>query len=133
LLIPTTPFIICHPHIRMSSSSHSKYVCYILWDKKAIHNSHSEIWHVHITMRTLFNLAPTQFNVNHTSSRYFRQFQNLLIMHQIEISRCKILISIGSQNFASLKEHVRPCVVLVIIDNFYGLMIALTYICRTCS
>jgi hypothetical protein len=28
--------------------------------------------------------------------------------------------------------HLPPCVVLVINDNPYGLMIALSYICRTC-
>ena len=32
----------------------------------------------------------------------------------------------------SLKEHVPPCVVLVINDNPYGLMFALSYICRSC-
>jgi hypothetical protein len=31
-----------------------------------------------------------------------------------------------------LKEHVLPCVVLVINDNPYGLMFASSYICRTC-
>jgi hypothetical protein len=31
-----------------------------------------------------------------------------------------------------LKGHVPPCVVLVINDNPYGLMFALSYICRTC-
>jgi hypothetical protein len=31
-----------------------------------------------------------------------------------------------------VKEHVPPCVVLVINDNPYGLMFALSYICRTC-
>jgi hypothetical protein len=31
-----------------------------------------------------------------------------------------------------MKEHVPPCVVLVIYDNPYGLMIALSYICMTC-
>jgi hypothetical protein len=31
-----------------------------------------------------------------------------------------------------LKEHVPPCVVLVINDNPYGLIFALSYICRTC-
>jgi hypothetical protein len=36
--------------------------------------------------------------------------------------------SSGSQ----LKEHVPPCVVLVINDNPYGLMFELGYICRTC-
>jgi hypothetical protein len=32
----------------------------------------------------------------------------------------------------SLKEHVPPCVVLVINDNPYGLTFALSYIYRTC-
>jgi hypothetical protein len=31
-----------------------------------------------------------------------------------------------------MKGHVPPCVVLVINDNPYGLMFALSYICRTC-
>jgi hypothetical protein len=31
-----------------------------------------------------------------------------------------------------VKEHVPPCVVLVINDNSYGLMFALSYIFRTC-
>jgi hypothetical protein len=31
-----------------------------------------------------------------------------------------------------LKEHVPPCVVLVINDNLYELMFELSYICRTC-
>jgi hypothetical protein len=31
-----------------------------------------------------------------------------------------------------LKEHMPPCVVLVINDNPYGLMFALSYIYRTC-
>jgi hypothetical protein len=32
-----------------------------------------------------------------------------------------------------LKEHMEsPCVVLVINENPYGLMVALSYICRTC-
>jgi hypothetical protein len=31
-----------------------------------------------------------------------------------------------------VKGHVPPCVVLVINDNPYGLMFALSYICRTC-
>jgi hypothetical protein len=30
-----------------------------------------------------------------------------------------------------LKVHVPPCVVLVINDNPYGLIFALSYICRT--
>jgi hypothetical protein len=32
-----------------------------------------------------------------------------------------------------VKGHVPPCVVLVINDNPYRLMFALSYICRTCS
>jgi hypothetical protein len=36
------------------------------------------------------------------------------------------------QAIAELKEHVLPYVVLVINDNPYGLMFALSYICRTC-
>jgi hypothetical protein len=31
-----------------------------------------------------------------------------------------------------MKEHVPPCVVLVINANLYGLMFALSYICSTC-
>ena len=31
-----------------------------------------------------------------------------------------------------LKEHGSPCVVLVINDNPYGLMVALSYTCRVC-
>jgi hypothetical protein len=31
-----------------------------------------------------------------------------------------------------VKEHGAPCVVLVINNNLYGLMFALSYICRTC-
>jgi hypothetical protein len=31
-----------------------------------------------------------------------------------------------------LKEHLPPCVVLVINDNPYGLMFASSYICRPC-
>jgi hypothetical protein len=30
-----------------------------------------------------------------------------------------------------VKVHVPPCVILVINDNPYGLMFALSYICRT--
>jgi hypothetical protein len=41
----------------------------------------------------LFNLAPSQYNVNSRSSQYFGQFQNPLIIHQIEISSFEILIS----------------------------------------
>jgi hypothetical protein len=33
---------------------------------------------------------------------------------------------------SSVKEHVSPCVVLVINDNLYGLMFASSFICRTC-
>jgi hypothetical protein len=33
---------------------------------------------------------------------------------------------------SALKEHVLPCVVLVINDNPYELMFALSYICRNC-
>ena len=31
-----------------------------------------------------------------------------------------------------MKGHGAPCVVLVINDNFYGLMVALSYPCRAC-
>jgi hypothetical protein len=36
------------------------------------------------------------------------------------------------KSIKSLKGHVPPCVVLVINDNPYGLMFALSHICRTC-
>jgi hypothetical protein len=33
-----------------------------------------------------------------------------------------------------VKEHMEPpCVVLIINDNPYGLMVALSYVCRTCA
>jgi hypothetical protein len=34
--------------------------------------------------------------------------------------------------FTRWKSMEPPCVVLVINDNLYGLMFALSYICRTC-
>jgi hypothetical protein len=40
--------------------------------------------------------------------------------------------SASSSLAMALKEHVPPCVILVINDNPYGLMFALSYICRTC-
>jgi hypothetical protein len=54
----------------------------------------------YINDEKLFNLDPTQFNVNYRSYRYFGQFQNLLITYQIEISNCEILICKKVQHFA---------------------------------
>jgi hypothetical protein len=41
-LIPTCPFIICHLHIRMSSSSHSK-ICLSYISLESFHSAHSKI------------------------------------------------------------------------------------------
>jgi hypothetical protein len=38
----------------------------------------------------------------------------------------------GEVSITVVKEHLPPCVVLVINDNPYGLMFASSYICRTC-
>jgi hypothetical protein len=40
--------------------------------------------------------------------------------------------TIGDRLNEFVKVHMPPCVVLVINDNPYGLMFALSYICRTC-
>jgi hypothetical protein len=67
----------------------------------------------------LFNLAPTQFNVNYRSSRYFGQFQNHLITYQIEISSCEILISKKFKTLLFLKQILRTC-------NFDNLLLLIT-------
>jgi hypothetical protein len=67
----------------------------------------------------LFNLAPTQFYVNYRSSRYFGQFQNLLITYQIEISSCEILISKRLKTLHFLKRILRTC-------NFDSLLVLIT-------
>jgi hypothetical protein len=42
--------------------------------------------------------------------------------------KCRVIVVL----MEVVKEHVPPCVILVINNNPYGLMIALSYVCRTC-
>jgi hypothetical protein len=61
-----------------------------------------------------------------------------LIPSSSQIDRCDLKSPKPSQRdchqlpkWGILKEHVPPCVFLVINDNPYGLMFTLSYICRT--
>jgi hypothetical protein len=67
-------------------------------------------------------LASTQFNVNQRSYRYFGQFQNPLIKHQIEISSCEILISKRFKTLPLLIQILRTCN----FDNLLDLIIQKT-------
>ena len=84
LLIPTTPFKICHLHIRMLSSSHSK--CHSHMRPRNLHIAPTQ------NMSSTYNAKETIYFSSHSvscknmSSRYFGQFQNPLIIYQIEIS-----------------------------------------------
>ena len=94
-LIPTTPFKICHLHIRMLSSSHSK--CHPHMRPRNLHIAPTQNMSSTYNAKETIYLAPTQFHVN-MSSRYFGQFQNPLIIYQIEISSCETPASICLQN-----------------------------------
>jgi hypothetical protein len=70
-------------------------------------------------IRKIFKLVPTQFNVNCRSSCYFGQFQNPLIIYQIEISSYEILISKRFKTLPLLKQILR-------IYNFDNLLVLIT-------
>jgi hypothetical protein len=56
----------------------------------------------------------------------------ILVHHIHNINPLKEIV-INYQNGGDSKSMEPPCVVLVINENPYGLMVTLIYICRTCS
>jgi hypothetical protein len=54
----------------------------------------------------------------------------------LKINECPIAMVLKIMDdfihFITERKYGAPCVVLVINDNPYGLMVALSYMCRTC-
>jgi hypothetical protein len=67
----------------------------------------------------------------HAIGKYIAMMGSRLAPHMTDIVSNAQSAFIKREAFM-MKEHGAPCVVLVIDDNLYGLMVALSYICRTC-